>query len=427
MTFMAGGFEAFGLNKQTLEGIAEAGFTDPTPVQQKVIPLAIAGHDVLGIAPTGTGKTAAYLLPLIMKLRFPQEDPPRALILLPTRELAIQVGNECKRISQFTGLRILTAYGGTGIKGQMDQLAGGIDIIVATPGRFLDIYRTGELNTKKIRTLVLDEADRMLDMGFMPQIRSMLEILPVKKRQQLLFSATFPEKVERLSSEFLEFPVRVEIAPQSTPAVTIEQFAYKTPNIKTKINLLESLLNDAARFSKVIVFTKTRQNANNIFKFIQRKIDERSGIIHANKDQNSRINAINTFKSGELRILVSTDVTARGIDISQVSHVISFDVPVNYEDYIHRIGRTGRARNQGTAIIFINPPDEYNLREIEKLSRTPVKFLDLPPDVVVPPTEKWEKIEQDRELDRIKRKNDPDFKGAFHEKKRKNQKRRKKH
>ena len=424
---MAGGFESFGLNKQTLEGIAGAGFTDPTPVQQKVIPLAIAGHDVLGIAPTGTGKTAAYLLPLIMKLRFPQEDPPRALILLPTRELAIQVGNECKRISQFTGLRILTAYGGTGIKGQLDQLAGGIDIIVATPGRFLDIYRTGELNTKKIRTLVLDEADRMLDMGFMPQIRSLLEILPVKKRQQLLFSATFPEKVERLSSEFLEFPVRVEIAPQATPAVTIEQFAYKTPNIKTKINLLESLLNDTARFSKVIVFTKTRQNANNIFKFIQRKIDERSGIIHANKDQNSRINAINTFKSGELRILVSTDVTARGIDISQVSHVISFDVPVNYEDYIHRIGRTGRARNQGTAIIFINPPDEYNLREIEKLSRTPVKFLDLPTDVVVPPTEKWEKIEQDRELDRIKRKNDPDFKGAFHEKKRKNQKRRKKH
>ncbi len=419
MNLTGGRFQNFKLNKQVLEAIHDSGYTDPTPVQEKVIPAAMAGHDVLGIAPTGTGKTAGYLIPVSMKLRYPEGKDPRVLLLLPTRELAIQVGREAEKICYYSNLRSLTVYGGTGIKKQLEILDNGIDLLVATPGRFLDIYSTGKLTVKKIKTLVLDEADRMLDMGFIRQLHSILEVIPIKGRQNLLFSATFPEKVEKLSNEFLEFPVRIEIAPQSTTAATIEQWAFKVPNLKTKIKLLDFLLSDRDKFNRVIVFAKTRKNATDIYKFINRKIDENSGVIHANKDQNSRINAINSFSEGKIRILVSTDLTARGIDINQVSHVINFDVPVNYEDYVHRIGRTGRARQWGTAITFLTPPDELHMAEIEKITGSKVKLMEIPPEVDIAPTEKPELIEQAREADRLKRKLDPDFKGAFHKKKHK--------
>ena len=413
-------FNEFKLNRQTLDGIVSRGLVHPTPVQEKVIPLVLAGHDVLGIAPTGTGKTAAYLIPLIMKLRYPQEDPPRVLVLVPTRELAIQVGNEFGKLAKFTNLRGLSVYGGKGIKPQIESLNAGTDLLISTPGRFLDLYATGDLIVKKIKTLVLDEADRILDMGFIPQIRNILEVIPIKGRQNLLFSATFPVKVEKLSEEFLEFPVKIEVKPQATPAETIHQIAYKVPNLKTKISLLESILKDRERYNRVIIFTKTKKNANDVHKFITRKIDKEAVVIHANKDQNSRINAINAFARGSVRILVSTDVTARGIDISKVSHVVNFDVPVNYEDYIHRIGRTGRAEQTGTAIIFLTPPDELHMEQVRKLSRFKLDFKSLPPDVVNFPTEKQEMLEQAQALDRLRKKLDPEFKGAFHERKRKN-------
>ena len=399
-----------------MDAISGRGYEEPTPVQQKVIPLGLAGHDLLGIAPTGTGKTAAYLIPVIMKLGYAQGESPRALILAPTRELAIQIGHEAGLLSGNFGLRMLTVYGGTGMKPQLDKLAGGMDMLVATPGRFLDIYRSGHLITKMISTLVLDEADRMMDMGFIGQIRSILEIIPAKKRQNLLFSATFPARVEELASEFLEFPVKVEIAPQSTPAPTVEQVAYRVPNIKTKIHLMEFLLRDRRDAGKVMIFTKTKKSADQVFKFIKRKIDDSARVIHANKDQNARLNAIRAFSEGVASTLVSTDITARGIDISEVNLVINFDIPVNPEDYVHRIGRTGRARHKGLAVTFLNPPDERRMIEVEKLTGQKVKILPLPAGIEIVPTESWEKDIQAREVDRIRRKADPDFKGAFHEK-----------
>jgi len=232
------GFEAFKLNRQLLDAIAEAGYTHPTPIQEKAVPLAQAGHDVLGIAQTGTGKTAAYVLPILMKVKYAQGMHPRALILAPTRELVMQIEEVVRQLAKYTDLRIVCLYGGLGPKTQIENIKAGVDIIISTPGRFIEIYRKNELYTKDLKTMVLDEADKMMDMGFMPQIRSILEVIPVK-RQNLLFSATFGGRIEKLAHEFLEFPERVEVTPQATTAETIGQVKYLVPNIKTKINLSE--------------------------------------------------------------------------------------------------------------------------------------------------------------------------------------------
>lgn len=418
-------FEDLKLTRQILNAVADMGFEYPSPVQQKVIPKVLAGHDLFGIAPTGTGKTAAFIIPLIMKLKFAEGVHPRALILAPTRELAIQIDHDISKMSAYYDLRHVCIYGGTGIKTQSDKIIEGVDIITATPGRFLDLYQREYLYPRLIKTMILDEADKMMDMGFKKQINRILEIIPPKKRQNLLFSATLPPEVEELSYDFLEFPVKVEIEPQGTTASTIDQCYYKTPNLKTKINLLEYLLQNSDRFKRVIIFTKTKETANNIYKYIQRKVEANSRVIHANKSQNSRLNAINAFKEGDVRILVSTDVSARGIDISEISHVINFDVPLIYEDYIHRIGRTGRANRKGESITFVTDPDSHHLQEIEKIIRQKIPEKPFPEGVKVEATEKWEKSLTDRELDKIKRKLNPEFKGAFHRKKRKIDKKRK--
>jgi ATP-dependent RNA helicase RhlE len=418
-------FRNLKLTKQILNAVADLGFEYPSPVQEKVIPKVLAGHDLFGIAPTGTGKTAAFIIPLLMKLKFAQGEHPRALILAPTRELAIQIDDDIAKLSTYYDLRHVCIYGGTGITIQSESIRKGVDIITATPGRLLDLYQREFLYPRLIKTMILDEADKMMDMGFKKQINRILEIIPPKNRQNLLFSATLPPDVEELAYDFLEFPVKVEIEPQGTTASTIDQCFYKTPNLKTKINLLEYLLENSDRFKRVIIFTKTKETANNIFKYIQRKIDVNSRVIHANKSQNSRLNAINSFKEGEVRILVSTDVTARGIDISEISHVINFDVPIIYEDYIHRIGRTGRANKTGESITFVTDPDFHHLQEIEKIIRQKIPEKPFPGGVNVEITKKWEKSLMDRELDRIKRKLNPDFKGAFHQKKHKIDKKRK--
>ncbi len=408
-------FEDFKLNRQLLNAIEDLQYRDPTPIQIKAIPLALAGHDVMGIAQTGTGKTAAFVLPILMKVKYAQGHDPRVLILAPTRELALQIEKNLIELAHYTDLRIVALYGGIGPKRQLEQLEQGVDIIVATPGRFMDIYLKGELVTKQIKTLVLDEADKMMDMGFMPQIRKILEVIPVK-RQNLLFSATMPPKVVSLSEEFLEFPEVAEVAPQATTVDTIEQQLYELPNLKSKINMLEYLL-DQEEFSRVIIFTRTKANADNVFKFLDRKGFGPVRVIHSNKSQNSRINAINQFKEGELRILVSTDVSARGIDVSDVSHVINFDVPVIYEDYVHRIGRTGRAKKEGVAITFANQAELLHVGKIEEIIKEKIPRLKTPNQVEIPKTDKAEQIVIEREIDVFKRKENPDFKGAFHEKK----------
>ncbi|MEX2231871.1 MAG: DEAD/DEAH box helicase [Cyclobacteriaceae bacterium] len=399
-----------------MSAIADAGFETPTEIQQKCIPLILGGQEVIGIAQTGTGKTAAYLLPILMKTKFATGKDPRALILAPTKELTLQISEHALQLSRYTDLRILALYGGVGPKTQIEHLASGVDILIATPGRFMEFYLKGELITKQIKTLVLDEADRMMDMGFMPQLRRVFEIIP-NKRQNLLFSATFHEKIERLSREFLEFPVKIEVTPQATAAKQVDQELYIIPNLRTKINFLEHLLEDKDAFNRVLIFTRTKEVANNVFKYLERKEFGPVKVIHSNKGQNTRINAVNEFKKGNLRILVSTDVTARGIDVVKVSHVINFDVPILYEDYVHRIGRTGRAFQEGMAITFATPAEIYHVAKIEKLICEKIPVKPLPAAVEIVETPPYEGHEMAKEIDLQKKKEDPTFQGAFHERK----------
>ncbi len=418
---MAITFEDFNFNRQILNAVADAGYTIPTPIQQKAIPPILNGQDVMGIAQTGTGKTAAYVLPIIMRLKYAQGENARALIISPTRELAMQIEENIKTFATNTDLRVVVLYGGLGPKTQIENLNKGVDILVATPGRFMDLYLAGHIVTKTLQVLVLDEADKMMDMGFMPQINRILEVVPVK-RQNLLFSATMSAKIHELSNNFLEFPTIIEVTPQATPAQTVVQQLYFVPNVKTKINLLKKLLDIEGDIKKLMIFCKTRLAAEDVFKFLLRKFGENNvKVLHANKGQNTRINAINAFKNDEVKILVATDVASRGIDVSDVSHVINFDVPVVIEDYVHRIGRTGRAYQSGVAITFCNPAEVYYLRKIEKLIRQTIPISHIPDDVFIEDTGYDEKQEQAKEVDLQKRKDDPDFKGAFHEKKTLNQ------
>lgn len=410
-------FRDFKLNKQLWSALDDAGFQTPTPIQAKAVPLCLAGHDVMGIAQTGTGKTAAYVLPLIMKLRYAQGMDPRAVVFSPTRELASQIEEAARTMAKYTDLRIIGLLGGASIKLQRDKLTEGVDLIIATPGRFMDLYHEQRFGVRQIKTLVLDEADKMMDMGFMPQLRKLLEIIPVK-RQNMLFSATMSEKVMRLSEEFLEFPEVVEIAPQASVVGTIDQEAFEVPNFRTKVELLLHLL-DEHRHKKVIIFTKTKHNANNLFKFLERKFSKAIRVIHGNKDQNTRLNAIADFRNDQIDLLVATDVMSRGIDVREVNLVINFDVPVVYEDYVHRVGRTGRHYDQGRAITMINPAEKIHFERIESLINHTVPKSPLPPTVKVFPTPKDEKQTMDREVDAVKRKENPAFKGAFHEKKKK--------
>ena len=418
---MGATFEDFKFNRQLLNAIDDAGYAEPTPVQQKAIPPILNGQDVMGIAQTGTGKTAAYALPIIMRLKYAQGENPRALIVAPTRELAMQIEENVKTFAKYTDLRVVTLYGGLGPKTQIEQVNKGVDIVVATPGRFMDIYLAGHLVMKQLQVLVLDEADKMMDMGFMPQINRILEVVP-RKRQNLLFSATMSDKIHQLSANFLEFPTVIEVTPQATPAQTVDQRLYYVPNVKTKINLLKYLLDNTDEIKKLMLFCKTRTVAEDVYKFLIRKYNEQEvRVLHANKGQNTRINSMNAFKNDEVKILVSTDVAARGIDVNDVSHVINFDVPFVTEDYVHRIGRTGRALQLGEAITFCTPAEEYYLRKIEKLIRQSIPVFDVPTDVFIEQTAFEERQEQAREIDEQKRKEDPEFKGAFHEKKTLNQ------
>jgi len=410
-------FSDFRLNKQLVNAATEKGFSTPTPIQNKAIPAILSGQDVIGIAQTGTGKTAAYLLPLLKNLSHASGDDPRALIILPTRELAIQVGKELDDFSKYTDLRNAVIYGGTGAKIQIECIAKGIDILVATPGRLLDLYLDGHVVLRKLKMFVLDEAERLMDMGFIGQLHRILEVVP-RKRQNLLFSATMSELVKKIAGDFLSFPIVINITPEQQTATTVSQGVYLAPNRKTKLNLLEFLLKDETAFSKVIVFCKTKADATNLHKYMARRHgEEKVRVIHGNKAQQTRINAINDFTEKAMRLLICTDVAARGIDIPDVSHVINFDVPLIAADYVHRIGRTGRALHTGTSITFCNAADAYYLKKIEKLIRQPIPVITLPAAVFVEETGYEERQEINREIDKQRRREDPSFAGAFHEKK----------
>ena len=409
-------FDKFGIGKSILKALDEIGFHEPTPVQELAIPVIKSGQDILGIAQTGTGKTAAYLIPMLMKLVKAEGEDPRALILVPTRELAIQVGEDIEELTKYTNLRSAAVFGGIGWTKHAELVKPGVDIVVATPGRLWELYQIGALRFKKIKMLVIDEADRMLDMGFMPQLNQLFEVIP-PKRQNLLFSATFSDKIELISNEFLTFPARVEVAPSATTVDKVEQYFYQLPNFRSKLNLITYLLTGTEVYKRVIIFCATKENAEFVFKVLDRKVEGEVRVLHSNKAQNTRINAIQAFKEGNVRVLISTDVSARGIDVSMISHVINFDIPTNYEDYVHRIGRTARANHEGVAISFLKPDEEFHLENIEKLIRMEITELPVPEEVELVESSRSEMQEIARELDRQKKMDDNGFKGAFHEKK----------
>ena len=411
-------FEELKVAKSILKSLDDIGFKVPTPIQQKAIPKINSGGNLVGVAQTGTGKTAAYLLPLLSRLQKPEGVDPRVVILVPTRELAIQVGEDIAELTAYSELRHAAVFGGIGWTKHAALVELGIDIIVATPGRLWDLYQVGVLRLKKVKHLVIDEADRMLDMGFMPQLKQLQEIIPAR-RQNLLFSATFSPAIEKLAEEFLDFYDKLEVAPSATTVSEVTQKAYKVPNYRTKLNLIKYLLEDEEKFTRVVIFVKTKEHAEGVFKVIQRKSEGEKRILHSNKAQNSRINSIQAFKSGDVRILITTDVSARGMDVSMVSHVINFDLPRDYDDYVHRIGRTARAGNKGDAITLIDPADEWHWKNILKLIRKDIELLPLPEEVEVLETEFGENQDQLREIDRQRQIDDPTFQGAFHQKKRK--------
>jgi ATP-dependent RNA helicase RhlE len=361
-------FRSLGLNEAILKAVQETGYTEPTPIQSAAIPHILSRRDLIGIAQTGTGKTAAFTLPILSILADAPSRGIRALVIAPTRELVVQIEENVRVYAKHLPLTVATIYGGVSERPQIKALEQGVDLVIATPGRLLDIIRGREKAFAGIEFLVLDEADRMLDMGFVPAIRQVVKLLP-RKRQTLFFSATLSREIEKLTGEFLHEPETVEIGRRSNPAETVSQCVYEiSPHLN--ISLLQHLLQHD-HLTMVLVFTRTKHGADKIAKRL-----EASGIstatIHSNRSQNQRIRALNEFKEGKVRVLVATDIAARGIDVDGISHVINFDFPPNHEDYVHRIGRTGRAKSVGDAISFITREDEDALRALERFTRRSV-------------------------------------------------------
>jgi ATP-dependent RNA helicase RhlE len=356
-------FQALGLDAHILQAIQEYGYTEPTPIQAAAIPPIIAGHDLIGIAQTGTGKTAAFTLPILTRLAAAAKTPgTKVLILAPTRELVVQIEENVLAYAKHLPLTIAKIFGGVGERPQIEALRRGCDIVIATPGRLIDLMEQRHGNFSNLQHLVLDEADRMLDMGFLPGIRRIIKALP-KKRQTLMFSATLSKEIEALTHEFQHHPKTVQIGRRSNPAESVTQLVYEVP-VHLKQSLLSHLLRDE-KLDMVLVFTRTKHGADRV----ARKLEQtgvKCATLHANRSQNQRLKALADFKSGAVRVLVATDIAARGIDVDGISHVVNFDFPMHAEDYVHRIGRTGRAQAIGDAISFIAPEDQAALRSLEK-------------------------------------------------------------
>jgi len=358
-------FRSLGLKEAILKSVQETGYTEPTPIQSAAIPLILARRDLIGIAQTGTGKTAAFTLPILSLLSDSPSRGIRTLIIAPTRELAVQIDENIRVYAKHLPLTMATIYGGVSERPQIKALEQGVDIVIATPGRLLDIIRGREKAFSAIEFLVLDEADRMLDMGFVPAIRQIVRLLP-RKRQTLFFSATLSREIEKLTGEFLHEPETVEIGRRSNPAETVAQSVYEV-STHLKPALLLHLLQQQ-HLSMVLVFTRTKHGADRIAKRLE-GVGISTATIHSNRSQNQRLKALNDFRDGKIRVLVATDIAARGIDVDGISHVVNFDFPPNPEDYVHRIGRTGRAKAVGDAISFVTREDEDALRSLERFTR----------------------------------------------------------
>jgi ATP-dependent RNA helicase RhlE len=354
-------FESLGLEPRLLSAVDKMGYTDPTPIQRDAIPHVLAGRDVVGVAQTGTGKTAAFVLPMLQ--RTPTKRGIRALVITPTRELANQIADVTRDVSRVTNHRSVAIFGGVSQHPQTKQLRRGVDVVIACPGRLLDLHSQGEIDLSQVETVVLDEADRMLDMGFWPDVRRILKLVP-EKRQNLLFSATMDPQVIKVIDSVLTDPVRVEVTPPATPVERIEQTVY--PVCRTqKTDLLMELLKQGDRGGRTLVFTRTKHRADKVCRQLSKR-GVRSEAIHGNRSQNQRERALHSFKTGRSRVLVATDVMARGIDVDEIATVVNYDMPNSTEDYVHRIGRTARAGADGSAVSFLSAEEHDSLKDIER-------------------------------------------------------------
>jgi ATP-dependent RNA helicase RhlE len=414
-------FEDFDLPKSLQKAVEELGFTNPTPIQEKAFPVILSGRDMMGIAQTGTGKTFAYLLPILKQWKFQKTDSPRVLILVPTRELVVQVVEEVKKLTTYMSVRTLGIYGGVNINTQRKDLALGVDVLVGTPGRVMDLSLDGVLRFDVLQKLVIDEFDEILNLGFRVQLTSILSMIR-SKRQNILFSATMTEDVDALLDEFFEFPEEVSLAPSGTPLEKIKQEVYHIPNFLTKINLLKHLLETDATTERVLLFVNNKRIVEVAFDALEEAFPGQFGVIHSNKTQNYRLQTMASFQNGDLRGLITTDVMARGLDISDITHVFNLQFPEVPEQYIHRIGRTGRADKEGIAISFVAPYEEEKQLAVEELMNQEIEFVPFPEQVTV--EEKKLEFEKDKKrFKTIGKKINVEEKGAaFHEKKDKNKK-----
>jgi len=412
-------FTDFDLPKSLQKALDEMGFVTPTPIQERAMPVILSGRDMMGIAQTGTGKTFAYLLPILKHWKFAKTHVPRVVIIVPTRELVVQVAEEVEKLTKYMSVRTLGIYGGVNINTQKTRVYGGVDILVGTPGRMMDLALDNVVRFDEVQKLVIDEFDEILNLGFRTQITAIFSMMKTK-RQNILFSATMTEDVDDMLSDHFDFPEEVSLAASGTPLDQIEQLGYHVPNFLTKINLLKNLLQDEG-YERVLVFVNNKKTADLVMDALEEDHDGEFGVIHSNKSQNYRLNTMASFQSGEIRGIVTTDVMARGLDISDITHVINMEFPEVPEQYIHRIGRTGRADKTGIAISFIAPSEQDIQVEAEVLMEKELEFLDLPEGLEI--AEKLLEFEKDKKKMKVLlRTNKKPDDGAFHEKKEKNKK-----
>ncbi len=415
-------FSDLNIGSSLARALADLGLESPTAIQAKTYSTIMSGKDVVGVAQTGTGKTYAYLLPTLRLWKFTKSPHPQILIIVPTRELVAQVVEEVEKLTSYMNVVAAGVYGGTNIRTQKALINQGVDVVVGTPGRLLDLMLDGVLKTKLLKRLIIDEVDEMLNLGFRTQLNNILDFLP-EKRQNLMFSATMPEEVEAIIDLYSDYYSKIETAPSGAPLENIEQYCYELPNFNTKANLLELLLKEDQDMEKVLVFVGTKKIADALYDRLYPIFEETAGIIHSSKSQNYRFETVNLFQDGSYRFILATDVIARGLDVSGVTHVINFDLPEVPEKYIHRIGRTGRAERKGIAISFVEEKDENHKETIEALMEMPIPIRLTPENLVI--SEELIQLEIPVEFvpfNNHKMKSHKPSGAAFHEKKAKNSK-----
>tara|TARA_B100001059_G_scaffold223652_1_gene248876 strand:+ start:2783 stop:4120 length:1338 start_codon:yes stop_codon:yes gene_type:complete len=413
-------FQELSIQKSLLNAIKDLDFIKPTPIQREAYPKILSGNNVVGIAQTGTGKTLAYSLPILQELNYSKSYKPRVLIIVPTRELVVQVVDQIELYTKYMTVRIAGVFGGVNIKTQQALLSEGTDIIVGTPGRLYDLILNRSLQTQDIKKLVIDEVDVMLDLGFRFQLNNIFELLP-DKRQNIMFSATMTDDVQFLIQNNFINPQTITVSVSGTPLDNISQTCYAVPNFHTKVNLLDYLLKDKATFQKVVVFIDSKKNADRLFLELEANYWKELGIIHSNKSQNNRLATIERFNDGQTRILIASDIIARGLDLDDISHVINFDTPKFPENYIHRIGRTGRAEKSGNSILLYTEEEEKYKIAIEGLMDRKIKTIPFPDEVNI--SSKLNIEEQPNIVEKNLHKKSKQPNGpSFHEKKDKNKK-----